>query len=215
MSVTVCSPAPVNNRQRRAFWLRHLHQWHWISSALCLMAMLLFAATGITLNHSADIEAHPVITTKTAQLPPALLATLVQKTHTDKDPLPADLRAWIEKNAAISVGQHSVEWSPEELYIALPRPGGDAWLRIELDSGKLEYEKTERGWVAYFNDLHKGRNTGNAWAWFIDFFAVACLIFCLTGLFLLQIHAGNRAATWPVVGLGLVLPLLLAIVFIQ
>jgi hypothetical protein len=31
----------------------------------------------------------------------------------------------------------------------------------------------------------------------------------------LQLHAGKRRATWPVLALGLVLPLLLAIVFIH
>lgn len=34
-----------------------LRQWHWVSSALCLAGMLLFAVTGITLNHATDIEA--------------------------------------------------------------------------------------------------------------------------------------------------------------
>jgi hypothetical protein len=37
----------------RSFWLKHLHRWHWISAAACLVGMLLFAATGITLNHAA------------------------------------------------------------------------------------------------------------------------------------------------------------------
>lgn len=208
------SASTISSQQRRAFWLRHLHQWHWISAALSLIAMLLFAATGITLNHSADIEAHPIITKKTAQIPPSLLKILSNQENKNQA-LPLAMRDWLAQNAAITVDQQSAEWSPEEVYVALPRPGGDAWLRIELDSGKLEYEKTERGWIAYFNDLHKGRNTGTAWSWFLDFFAVACLIFCLTGLFLLQIHAGNRPATWPVVGLGLVLPLLLAIIFIH
>jgi hypothetical protein len=43
--------------QQRAFWLRQLHQWHWISSAICLVAMLVFAITGFTLNHAAQIDA--------------------------------------------------------------------------------------------------------------------------------------------------------------
>lgn len=201
-------------QQRRAFWLRHLHQWHWISAAISLIAMLLFAATGITLNHSADIEAQPVVSKKSMQIPASLLAMLAKKPAADQA-LPLALRDWLAQNAAISLGQQGAEWSPEEVYVALPRPGGDAWLRIELDSGRLEYEKTERGWIAYFNDLHKGRNTGGAWTWLLDFFAVACLVFCLTGLFLLQMHAGNRPATWPLVALGLVLPLLLAIAFIH
>jgi hypothetical protein len=226
-----CTPAlsqpqpELASQQRRAFWLHHLHQWHWISSALCLIAMLLFAVTGITLNHSAQIEAHPVLTNKHAQLPPALLQTLLQSQVAQPDattsaisaaaPLPPPLRSWIQRNLDLAVGEQAAEWSEQEVYLALPRPGGDAWLRIALDSGELEYEKTERGWIAYLNDLHKGRNTGSAWSWFLDAFAIACLIFCLTGLFLLQLHAGKRRATWPVLAMGLVLPLLLAIVFIH
>ena len=45
----------------RAFWLRQMRQWHWISAAVCLIGMLLFAVTGITLNHSGTIEARPVV----------------------------------------------------------------------------------------------------------------------------------------------------------
>nr|MBP6216900.1 PepSY-associated TM helix domain-containing protein [Luteimonas sp.] len=37
------APAPaLSQQQRRGFWLRTLHQWHWISSAVCLVGMLLF-----------------------------------------------------------------------------------------------------------------------------------------------------------------------------
>ena len=31
---------------RRSFWLKQLHQWHWISAALSLIGLLLFAVTG-------------------------------------------------------------------------------------------------------------------------------------------------------------------------
>ena len=218
--------AAAVGQQKRAFWMRQLHQWHWISSALCLMAMLMFALSGITLNHSAQIEAHPVLTHKEAQLPASLLKLLQARQTSaaasttspgtmESATLPSAVANWLEATLAVSVAQRALEWSPQEVVVALPRPGGDAWLRIELGSGAIEYEKTERGWIAYLNDLHKGRNTGTAWSWFIDVFAFACLIFCLTGLLLLQVHAANRRATWPVVALGLLLPALLAIVFIH
>jgi hypothetical protein len=116
---------------------------------------------------------------------------------------------------AIDVGARSAEWSPEEVYVALPRPGGDAWLRIDRASGAVEYERTDRGWISYLNDLHKGRNTGSVWSWFIDIFAASCLIFAITGLFILKMHAGNRPTTWPIVGLGVLVPFLLAILFIH
>ncbi len=199
----------------RSFWLKQLHQWHWISSALCLMGMLLFAATGITLNHATDIEAKPAVQNQAAVLPADIQAVLARQTAEGRHPLPAKAAHWLEQELAVSVADKPAEWSAEEIYLALPRPGGDAWLSIDREAGSLEFERTDRGWVSYFNDLHKGRNTGLAWSWFIDVFAVACLVFCISGLFLLQFHSGNRPLTWPVVGAGLVVPLLLVLLFIH
>jgi len=194
-------------------WLGTLRQWHWISSALCLVGMLLFAVTGITLNHAAQIEASPKIVERQAMLP----APLQQRLLADQpgEDLPSDLRAWLETELNIDLASRDAEWNDGELYIALPRPGGDAWLSLDLASGELLFESTDRGWIAYFNDLHKGRNTGQAWSWFIDIFAGVCVLFSLTGLLLLQRHAGGRPTTWPLVGAGLVIPLLLALLFIH
>lgn len=197
----------------RSFWLGTLRQWHWISSALCLAGMLLFAITGITLNHAAQIEATPRVITHQAQLPATLQATLQDQIPTRG--LPLALRQWLEAELSIRLDGREAEWSDAELYIGLPRPGGDAWLSLDIESGALEYESTDRGWIAYLNDLHKGRNTGTAWSWFIDGFAVLCVVFSLSGLLLLQRYAGNRPSTWPLVGLGLVLPVLLALLFIH
>ncbi len=208
----------IPNPARRAFWLKQLHQWHWISSAICLIAMLLFSATGITLNHAAQIEAKPQVETRTAQLPPAMIEQLAAIPYEGKDhkaALPAAVGAWLEQPVSAIADNREAEWSQDEIYLSLPRPGGDAWLSIDRESGEVTHEITQRGWVSYFNDLHKGRNTGTAWSWFIDIFAVACLLFCITGLFLLQFHAGNRPATWPLVALGLAVPVVLAILFIH
>ncbi|HEV7856369.1 MAG TPA: PepSY-associated TM helix domain-containing protein, partial [Herminiimonas sp.] len=161
------------SNQQRAYWLKTLHQWHWISSALCLLGLLLFAVTGFTLNHAQQIEAKPNVTSRKATLPPAL-KTLLTAINADEasekatTPLPAELQGWMKETLSINVGTREAEWSPEEVYVALPRPGGDAWLRIDRESGAVEYELTDRGWISYLNDLHKGRNTGTAWSWFID-----------------------------------------------
>ncbi|OWY30311.1 PepSY-associated TM helix domain-containing protein [Herbaspirillum robiniae] len=217
----VNTASQLPDQKRRAFWLKHLHQWHWISSGICLVAMMAFAVTGFTLNHAAQIEARPQVSRLDAQLPQELLGPLQKQAEAAdgksgvKDPLPAPLRDWIARRMSVTVGAQAAEWSADEVYVSLPRPGGDAWLRVELEGGKVEYEKTDRGWISYFNDLHKGRNAGAAWSWFIDVFALACLVFAITGLFLLQMHAGKRPATWPLVALGLVAPLLLAILFIH
>ncbi|AHL76753.1 membrane protein [Stutzerimonas stutzeri] len=194
-------------------WLGTLRQWHWISSALCLVGMLLFAVTGVTLNHAAQIEAKPRITEHQARLPQALQQQL--QTQPPEAGLPDALHRWLESELSLELDEQDAEWTDGELYVALPRPGGDAWLSLELESGELLYESTDRGWVSYLNDLHKARNTGTAWSWFIDIFAAACVIFSLTGLLLLQRHASGRPSTWPLVGLGLVIPVLLALLFIH
>jgi len=210
---------PANGQARRAFWLKHLHQWHWISSAICLIGMLLFALTGFTLNHAGQIEAKPRVESRNATAPHSLLDTLkAARDGASKDarvPVPAALSAWLSEALGVDASGREAEWQGDELYVALPRPGGDAWVSVALDSGETQYELTTRGWISYLNDLHKGRNTGRAWSLFIDAFALACLVFSITGLFLLKLHAGGRVATWPLVGLGVVVPLLLAILFIH
>lgn len=212
--------APASS-PRRAYWLKTLHEWHWVSSALCLLGMLLFAITGITLNHAADIESKPKITQAKLAVPAAVLAPLRDKQRelpedgTTRTPIPASLAEWLNSSWQLNAAGREAEWSNGEVFVSLPRPGGDAWARIDLETGGAEYELTERGWISYFNDLHKGRHTGVAWSWFLDIFAVACLVFCLTGFFILKMHAGKRPFTWPMVGLGLVAPVLLVLLFVH
>ncbi|MGO4397662.1 PepSY-associated TM helix domain-containing protein [Achromobacter sp. PAB15] len=201
--------------RRRAYWLKTLHQWHWISSALCLLGMLLFAITGLTLNNASHIESKAVVATRQAQLPEPVLKQLTAPAGQKKAPLPAPVAQWLDDTLDAATANKTAEWSADEVYLSLPRAGGDAWLSIDRASGEVEYERTDRGWVSYLNDLHKGRNTGLAWSWFLDIFAVACLVFSLTGLVLLKMHAGNRSATWPMVGLGVVIPVVLALLFIH
>ena len=208
-------PAPPLPSASRAFWLKNLHRWHWISSALCLLAMLMFSLTGITLNHAAQIEAKPTVVKRSASLPAPLRAQLAALTAARADtraPLPPALADWTNLVFAVDVHGLDAEWSEEDAYVALPRPGGDSWVRIGID-GKAQFEKTDRGTISWLNDLHKGRNTGAAWSWFIDLFAIACLVFCVTGFCIMKLHAANRPSTWPVIGFGILLPVLLALLF--
>ncbi|HST43729.1 MAG TPA: PepSY-associated TM helix domain-containing protein [Luteimonas sp.] len=208
-------PADIaSTQQRRGFWLRTLHQWHWISSAVCLVGMLLFAVTGITLNHAAKIEGDPQVAARTLTLPVTQRSAL--DTPADGDaPLPPPVAAWLASELGERIGTRAAEWSADEVYLSLPGPGRDGWLSIDRATGEVEYERTDRGWISYFNDLHKGRNAGPAWGGFIDIFAGACVVFTVTGLFLLQMHARQRPSTWPWVGLGVVVPVLLALLFIH
>lgn len=203
------------NPKRRAYWLQTLHRWHWISAAVSLAAMLLFSATGITLNHAGRIEAKPQVTTRTATLPADVLGAFADAPSKGRAPVPEAVADWLRAQWQLELRAREAEWSDGEAYVSLPRPGGDAWISIDTASGEATYEVTDRGWIAWANDLHKGRNTGSLWAWFIDLFAIACVLFSLTGLLLLWLHGRQRPMTWPLVGLGLLLPLLIVLLFIH
>ncbi len=210
------APPAVRERARwKPFVLRQFVQWHWISAAIALIGMLLFAITGITLNHAADIRATPVVRTAEITLPHNLQADLAAAQAGERQALPPAVASWIDETVRTSSTGREAEWSADEVYLAIARPGGNSVITIERETGAVIFEDTWRGWIAYLNDLHKGRDTGIYWAWFIDIFAGACVLFCLTGLGLLWLKSQARPSTWPFVGLGILIPALIAIFLVH
>lgn len=195
------------------FNLGSVRQWHWMSAAVTLVGMLLFAITGITLNHAADISAKTQVTTIEASLPESALQRLKQLPQGEVM-LPAALHSYLSEQGVRITPEQRGEWDGVEFYAAMPKPGADAWLAIDTEFEEFIYERSDRGWVAYFNDLHKGRDSGVVWFWFIDIFAVVCVVFCVTGLILLFRQGPHRPMTWPVIALGALIPLVIMLVFI-
>jgi hypothetical protein len=196
-----------------------MHEWHWISSAVALLGLLFFAVTGITLNHADSFEsAQQQYSTVSHEIPPELVGTLTQAIREygeGEGPPTEPLRKWIHDAFGVETAGKVANWTADQIDFSLERPGGDAWLKLDLVQGKAEYHVSDAGWMAYFNDLHKGRHTGAAWAWFIDLIAAACVIFAVTGFVILKMHAVNRSLTWPLVGLGILVPLVIAALFIH
>ncbi|GAA5509505.1 PepSY-associated TM helix domain-containing protein [Novipirellula caenicola] len=216
----VLKQPPRKKRSRRSAWLRLLIHSHWMSSAISLVGMVLFAITGITLNHASQIETEPKIRNELLELPPRLQSILravpdTELAASESAVLPAEVADWLSDRFTVSVANREAEWSGDEVYLSMQGPGSDAWIAIDRDSGEVEFQSTSRGWIAYFNDLHKGRHTGTAWMWFLDVFAIATLVFCITGLLLLYERAGNRRSTWPLVAFGLIAPWILILLFIH
>jgi hypothetical protein len=207
--------APPRKRRTRGWWLKQLHTWHWISAAVSLVGMLLFAVTGITLNHAASIPATPSVIDRSATLAPSLLHMLKPTPKASDAPIPSPVAASVSDAVGLDPTGRAAEWSDQEVYVAMPRPGGDAWVSVDRTTGAIKSEVTRQGFIALLNDLHKGRNTGLAWRLFLDVFAAAAILFTLTGLMLLQFHAKHRKKTWPLVGLGVAVPLIIAILFIH
>src|SRR4051812_23751582 len=124
------------DRQRRAFWLKHLHRWHWISSAISLVVLLLFSVTGFTLNHAARIEASPRVERHAATLPPDLLGQLVAQ-RPKSAPLPPAVATFVTTQTGAPVDGRAGDWSDDEVAVSLPRPGGDGWVSIDRETGEI------------------------------------------------------------------------------
>lgn len=207
---TAAEPRQMSGARWKSWLWRQMRVWHWVSSAVSLAGMLLFAVTGYTLNHAGELVARPRVEVREATAPPQVVAALKRG-----GPAEARAAAWFLSSLDFDFSRAQKERQGAEILASLPRPGGDAWLTVDLESGAVHLEKTDRGWIAYLNDLHKGRNAGRAWSVFLDVFAGACVVLCLTGLGLLALHASRRPMTWPAVVAGLLVPLLLAAWFIH
>ena len=201
------SPSPLPS----GFWRNQLRQWHWISSALCLMGLLLFSVTGFTLNHASKIEAKP----QTVRIEKDLPSFTGYDKAVDKQPVPRLVAAGVGRATGIDISRIPADVSDDEIFIDLDGPGVDASVTIDKADGHVSYERTNRGAIAVLNDLHKGRHTGAVWSLFIDILAVACVVFSITGFGLLWLYAKNRSITWPLIAAGLLLPFILFMVFVH
>ncbi|AEI37785.1 PepSY-associated TM helix domain-containing protein [Zymomonas mobilis] len=229
------SPDKAKKKKQPPFYntlIKQVRLWHWVSAALFCVAMIFFAATGFMLNHDDGIFApHMTTTQRRANIPPQLLASLQQplkemslskpiKDNGDVDwsrltaneihqALPDDVSKWLKENN-FPVRKQAT-WTKDFVYFMAPKLGGREKLLIERDNGHLHYEYTSRGWIGFADDLHRGSGTNAVWKLFMDLLAIACLVFSISGLWLLQVHAKKRPSTWPLVIAGVVIPIIIIV----
>ena len=183
---------------------------HWVSSALGLASLLFFSVTGITLNHPQWFSTTPTEQFTEVVLPEQWLQAFERADEVTRlDYLAKELDARWGLGVPRNIDRDEYEW-----VLDYQRPGGLSTVVLELDSGTLSLEQVSDGLVAVINDLHKGRHSGRVWFYLIDITAAICIVFSITGLLLLYVHASKRRSTWPLVTLGTVLPLLLYWIFV-
>lgn len=186
-------------------WSRRLHVY--ISMAL-LLVVLFFAITGITLNRPhIFVKSQPDVTELTLNIPAELF-------HSDKGhyrPQEDKLVSYLTAEGNIS-GQPSGlnvytdvedgELIEGEISLDYKGPGFNVAVYIDMTSQEAVIEKTHYGLVAVLNDLHKGRNSGEVWRWFIDITAALMVLFVLTGVCLLLPKKKTLTTSLQWMGLG-------------
>jgi hypothetical protein len=195
------STASEPRGHRLPYWVRWLHLY---GSMLGLAATLLFAVTGLTLNHAEWFESgEPAVRTLVGALPTAPLANPV-----DKLAIAERLRA--EHHLRGVVGDFAI--ADDECVVVWKGPAYSADATIERSTGKYRIEESRRPLLALLDDLHKGRDCGPLWSVVIDASAVVLTGLSLTGLWLL-LYLKKRRRTGLCIGLLGTAVLLAAVAF--
>ncbi|WP_299688948.1 PepSY-associated TM helix domain-containing protein [uncultured Vibrio sp.] len=186
-------------------WARRLHIY--ISMAL-LFVVLFFSVTGITLNRPELFESgQPKIQHLMLTLPShvfmiqdgrltadeaAFEMFLFDEANLSGVPSGLDIYAEIEEGELL-IGEVSMDFKG---------PGYNASVFVDVTSETVEVETTHYGIIALLNDLHKGRNSGDVWKWFLDVTALLMIFFVLTGVCLLlpKKKTLNTSSQWTVIG---------------
>lgn len=197
---------PTNTRPRRrrrhllAAWSRWLHIY---LSMFAFAVILFFSVTGLTLNHPDWFfaeTAHQVSGT----LPATWLDNESRPPH-DWDQ--SDFGYAIAKLeiAERLRSEHGLKGTvtdflsfEDECEVSFSGPGYAATARIDRSSGNYTIDILANDLVSILNDLHKGRNTGRAWSWLIDFCAITSTLVAMTGfllIFFLRVRRVSGLAT--------------------
>lgn len=181
--------APEPRRRSLPFWIRWLHVY---GSLFGLCATLLFAVTGLTLNHGEWFEsAEPSVRTFEAKVAVAACADPV-----DKLTICESIRG--AHGLRGTVADFAID--ADELTIGWKGPAYSADATVRRADGSYRVEESRRGVFALLDDLHKGRDAGPVWSLVIDVSAVVLVFLSITGLWLL-LYLKKRRRTGLVVAL--------------
>ena len=178
---------------------------HIYLSMFGLAAVLFFSVTGLTLNHPSWFEGAE----RTAQAVGRLDARWLHQdgsSASDADPAAQvsklEVVEQLRKTHGLRGALAEFRVDEEECLVAFKGPGYAADAFIDRSTGRYTLTETSHGLVAVINDLHKGRDSGPAWAIVIDVAAALMAVIALTGLVLLFYLKMRRVRGLVVVALG-------------
>ena len=174
---------------------RFLRWLHIYVSMTVLVVFVFFALTGITLNHPDwQLGAGKQSDSRQLQLPAALTGLEFSADQLQQAEQAKQIADWLRAEHQIQGAVFAFSYDPDEQLLELDfkQPAGFANAQIALDSGVVELTAEFGGYLALLNDLHKGRYAGTAWKWLIDVVAIACLVFALSGFYLLWRQPARR-----------------------
>ena len=182
-------------------WALSLHIYLSIGGFLLI---LLFAVTGLTLNHRDFGLSQPSIKTSTVSFPIDLLLNPSESQITNQ------LREMLGVRSPVLLYKEF----PDEIEVLFAAPGSQTRAVINRQDGMTEIESEMRGLLGRIGDLHKGRDSGRVWFWVIDITAILMTISSITGIVTLASLPARRRAGFVVGAIGAALVLALYLILV-
>lgn len=160
---------------------RYSRWLHIYLSMFSFLIVLFFSVTGITLNH---LEWFDESIEKENKINGNIPADWVNAADTVKIKK-LEVVEFIRKQYAIKGYVSDFMIQEDQCLVSFRGPGYSADAFINRQDGTMQLTELKLGAIAIMNDLHKGRDSGNAWKWVIDASAVFLIIVSLSGLIML------------------------------
>jgi len=175
----------TNLKRNAATWIRWLHI---CLSMFSFAALLFFAATGITLNHT-----EWTVEQQVTEQPSGMVD--IAWVHTDSSQVnKLEVVEYLRANHRITAKLSEFRSDGTECSVSFAGPGYSADGFIDRATGQYDLTITSSGLIATMNDLHKGRDTGTGWAWLIDLSAGLMILVSLTGFMMIFFLKKKRSS---------------------
>jgi hypothetical protein len=202
MGEVMTSPRVSRAAESRAnpLWKRQMmiaSRWLHIYLSMASFGILFFfAVTGLTLNHADWF---------TKQQRTVQLRGNMDRKYLAHEVARLDVVEYLRNTHGIRGAVKDFRVEDTDCSVAFKGPGYSADVLIDRATGRYELTETRMGLFAVLNDLHKGRDTGSAWAWVIDLSAVLMTLVSLTGLLLIFFLQKKRLSGLLVAAAGAIL----------
>ena len=182
-------PALDSPVRHTSFWKRKamiVSRWLHIYLSMASFGILFFfAVTGLTLNH-VDWFANQQ---RTIQVRGA-----IDVKYVSENVAKLEVVEHLRNAHGIRGAVKDIRVEDRDCSIAFKGPGYAADALIDRATGRYELTETRMGLFAVLNDLHKGRDAGEAWSMLIDVSAVLMTLVSLTGLLLIFFLQKKRSS---------------------
>lgn len=174
-------------------WLRLIHR---DLSFFFAGVIIIYALSGIMMNHRSTINPHYSVTRQAVQF---FEKAPISKNGVQKDDILKELEKLGEKN------NYTKHFFPSETSMKVFLKGGST-IEVDLSSGNAVYDRLrKRPLLSQFVRLHY--NPGHWWTYFSDLFALSLIIITLTGLFLVKGKRGLKGRGGILFLIGIAIPI--------